>query len=351
MRKNSISKEHLWTPDFMRMCMTNFLFFASFYMLLPALPAAMMERLGLSTIQTGSMFLIFITGMFAAGPFHAYLGDEYKRKHVLLYSILVMLGVTVGYLFVDTYLKLLLLAAIQGAAFGLAVTAGITVAIDITVSLYRSTGNMAYAMAARLGMIVGVMGGVWIWMCMSEGFNVLAYISLACGMLSLFFALRVYVAFRAPIGVSYCNFDRFLLLCSWLPAVNMVLIAFIPGLLIPIFMGGYISAIFFFMVLLLLTKPFTKMFVRLSHHCQRGTANTTCHLAMETGILTGMAVCCFLLNNEEIHSMLKDGSGIYPSLHPYIDIDMIYRIAGISIIVASLFFLLTYRYYKRKRVR
>ena len=120
------------TLNFWRMCTANLLLFISVYMLFPLLPFVMGEQLGVSVGQAGSMFLVFAVAMFTVGPFHAYLVDEYKRKHVLLYSALIMLAAVLGYAFVDGYTKFLLLAAVQGACFGLATTAGITVAIDIT---------------------------------------------------------------------------------------------------------------------------------------------------------------------------------------------------------------------------
>ena len=111
------------TLNFWRMCTANLLLFISVYMLFPLLPFVMGEQLGVSVGQAGSMFLVFAVAMFAVGPFHAYLVDEYKRKHVLLYSALIMLAAVLGYAFVDGYTKFLLLAAVQGACFGLATTA------------------------------------------------------------------------------------------------------------------------------------------------------------------------------------------------------------------------------------
>jgi predicted MFS family arabinose efflux permease len=78
------------TLNFWRMCTANLLLFISVYMLFPLLPFVMGEQLGVSVGQAGSMFLVFAVAMFAVGPFHAYLVDEYKRKHVLLYSALIM---------------------------------------------------------------------------------------------------------------------------------------------------------------------------------------------------------------------------------------------------------------------
>ena len=82
------------TLNFWRMCAANLLLFASVYMLFPVLSFVMPERLGISFPQAGSMFLVFAAAMFAVGPFHAYLCDEYKRKNVLLYSTLAMLAAT-----------------------------------------------------------------------------------------------------------------------------------------------------------------------------------------------------------------------------------------------------------------
>ncbi|MDY5238432.1 MAG: MFS transporter [Bacteroides helcogenes] len=325
MKKSSTNK--LMTLSFWRMCVANSLLFTSVYMLFPLLPFVMGQQLDISVAQAGSMFLVFAVAMFAVGPFHAYLGDEYRRKNVLLYSVIIMLAAVLGYAFVDSYMKLLLLAFVQGGCFGLATTAGITVAIDITASARRSTGNMVYAWASRLGMLVGVVLGVWLYHI--HGFRTMIYCSVAIGVFSMFFSSRVYVAFRAPIGMSLCNVDRFLLPRAWLPAVNMMLIAFIPGVLLPLmFAGNYLPLLALF-ILAFITIPFTRMFVKLSHHCQRGTANTMCHLSMEAGLLAGLAVACRIMNVPAIH-----------------------HVAMTAAILAVFFYvLLTYPYYKRKRVR
>ena len=232
-----------------------------------------------------------------------------------------------GYAFADSYIKLLLLALVQGGCFGLATTAGITVAIDITTSVRRSAGNMVYAWSARLGMLIGA--GIGILLYDLYGFRTVVYLAIAVGVLSMYFTSRVYVAFRAPIGMKLCSLDRFLLPRAWVPALNMLLIAFVPGVLLPLLYVGDYIAFLTLGVLVLLTIPFTRMFVKLSHHCQRGTGNTTCYLAMETGLLAGLATACRLS-----------------------DAYLLYHAAGVAAMLALFFFvLLTYPYYKRKKVR
>ena len=75
---------------------------------------------------------------------------------------------------------------------------------------------------------------------------------------------------------------------------------------------------------------FLVMFVKLSHHCQRGTANTTHLLAGEAGITLGIAVACYMDT----------------------DTDQMFYIGQIVASVALLFFvLITYPYYIKKKVR
>lgn len=76
--------------------------------------------------QTGVIFLFFTLGMFLIGPFHAYLVDAYKRKYVCMFAAALMVVATIGYAFVTNLTELILLGTVQGLAFGIGTTAGIT---------------------------------------------------------------------------------------------------------------------------------------------------------------------------------------------------------------------------------
>ena len=374
----------LWTVHFMRICVANLLLFISLYVLFPVLPIEMSERLGLPVTETGVIFLFFTLGMFLIGPFHAYLVDAYKRKNVCLFSFALMVAATVGYAFVTNITELILLSTVQGLAFGIATTAGITLAIDITNSTLRSAGNVSFSWIARLGMILGIILGVWF--DQHYAFKTLLTVSVTTGALGILTVAGVYVPFRAPFVTKLYSFDRFLLLRGWVPAINLILITFIPGLLIPlvhpslndivlgdtgvsmpffagvgmgylaslviarlfilkektlrlVIMGlgleilaicllkaGYssgISSVLLGLGLGLIMPEFLVMFVKLSHHCQRGTANTTHLLAGEVGITLGIAVACYMDT----------------------DTDQMFYIGQIVASVALLFFvLITYKY-------
>ena len=75
----------------------------------------------------------------------------------------IMVAATAGYTLVQSATHLLLLCLVQGISFGMAATAGITLAIDVTNSTFRSAGNVVFSWAARLGMIIGIVLGVWLY--------------------------------------------------------------------------------------------------------------------------------------------------------------------------------------------
>ena len=381
----------LWTVHFMRICVANLLLFISLYVLFPVLSVEMADRLGVPAAQTGVIFLFFTLGMFLIGPFHAYLVDAYKRKYVCMFAAALMVVATIGYAFVTNFTELILLSTVQGLAFGIGTTAGITLAIDITHSTLRSAGNVSFSWTVRLGMLLGIILGVWLYQ--SHSFQNLLTVSVITGAVGILMLSGVYVPFRAPIVTKLYSFDRFLLLRGWVPAINLILITFVPGLLIPMvhpflndfvlgnmgipvpfFIGtalGYIASLFFARLFFFkektlrlviigiglemvamsllntdlsigissvllglglgLTMPeFLMIFVKLSHHCQRGTANTTHLLATEIGMSLGIATACYM--ELDTDKMLHTGQ----------------MVASIALLF---FVLVTYPYYIKKKVR
>lgn len=380
----------LCTIQFMRVCFANLLLFISLYMLLPISPLEMSDRLGLSIGDTGKMFLMLTAGMVLVGPFHAYMVDAFKRKRVCILSFLGMVAATVAYNFVHTFPQLLALCAIQGVLVGLGTMAGVTLAIDITTTTLRSYGNITFSWMVRLGMLIGAALGVWLYQWYS--YQLLLFVSVITGIVGIFALLRVYVPFRAPIMTCLCSTDRFVLKRGWLPAINLAFIAFVPGLLLPVFhhssckvfifgidlpffafvvLGFPLALILyrlffkedkfliaitlglslmFLSIMLLSVAPsfippillglglglvapeFLMIFVKLSQHCQRATANMTHFMAWQIGITCGIALACHLQANAEVSNLCFW--------------------ARVTTIVSLLFFvLITYPYFKKMRVR
>ena len=271
MRKNSIDQTRLYNRNFGLVCVAGFLLYASSYaVLLPLM------RSGLAL----DLCLPFLIGMLAAGPFNAWLADKFRRKHVLSYPFLGMLLVFIGYAYASTPHQYTVLVLLHGICFGLASSAALTLSIDVVHTGHRTRANMIYAFVSRLGMVVGGVAGLWLmplntyhWLgpVLAGGVGVLA-------------SGWMYVPFRAPIGLPVASTDRYLLVRALLPGLNVSLLAFACGMLALPVQGGMV----WLFCLALLSPWMVRMFVKLSHHCQRATGNVTFNLFAEMGLLLGV---------------------------------------------------------------
>ncbi len=355
-----MTTNRLCSTHFIMVCVASLLLLTSLYMLFPVAPLEMADRLGLSVGDTGFMFLALTAGMLIGGPFHAYIIDAYRRRSVCAFSFIGVLLSTAAYAIADTLPMLLMLCLLQGVFVGLGTAAGITLAIDITSTGLRSYGNLAFSWMIRLGMLLGITIGVLLYQWYS--FELIQIVSIAVGLVGVLLILQVYVPFRAPIVTHLCSLDRYFLPRGWIPALNLAFIAFIPGLLIPVYhsytygidilgsevpfyafvtlafplaiafhhyvwnnrsvesvttglvmillsmilienISTLLAAILLGFGLGLVTPEFLMMFVHLSEHCQRCTANMTHFIAWEVGLTTGIALSC-KLNSTMPHAEL-----------------------------------------------
>ena len=317
------STHKLMTLDFWRICISNFLLYAAVWTLLPVLPAQC-YLMGMNTQEMAILFLLFVAGMIGVGPLHAFLGDVFKRKYLLLLFTLVAALCFSGWLMATEVWQVMLLMLIAGASFGIATTAGITIGVDITQSNRRGVGNRIYAFSGALGLLIGICCSSSVYL--NLGFNNLVIISLLLFFLSFIMVTSIYVAFRAPVGVGLFNIDRFFLPLAWVPAINVCLLSFGIGMLLNLLPPYSWIGLLMVVGLTALSVPLTRLFVKLSHHCQRGTANTTLQLATQTGLVLG------LIEGERIANNLLFG--------------------GITILLSVLMFVtVSWPYFKQKRVR
>lgn len=309
--------------------MANGLLFASVYLLAPLLLTFSMATMG--------VLLMFLAGMWLVGPFNAYLEDAYSRKGVLMWGILLLSLGSAGHLLVSDILYTYLLALIQGCAWGVIVPAGITISIDVTASKNRTQGNVRYALSGRVGMMLGVVLGFLLQQYLGTREVVLA--SVACSVLAFLLVSPIYLIFHAPIGEPLMTLDRFLLPRAWLPALNVVLKMFGVGLVMPMLIcrgwdmlsiGGLLLAGF---MVLQTALSSTRMFVNLSAHCERSSANTTCQIAMETGLLGAWAFYAYALQTQMSHTTL------------------LFVVVGSVLLSLLLFLIGTFPYYKHQQRR
>ena len=150
-------KAKLWTGNMFLLSLSNFLLYASLYMMLPVLPLWMVRHWYCSYAEAGAAIAVFGLAMFLPGTFNSYLIDTFKRKSVCFIAIFLFVASSLLYPYVATVGFVALVRAVQGGLFSvITMTTGSTLVIDVTASRRRTDANIAFAWAGRFGMVVGL---------------------------------------------------------------------------------------------------------------------------------------------------------------------------------------------------
>ena len=339
----------LWNHDLWRLAISNMLLTMTVYMQVVALPQWLNQLFG-SRFQVGMVMGIYGLGLFTMGGFCNYLVQYCRRNHVYLASVLAMVvSLLVLYYLIHygisvsgdgSFYILLAQRFIYGAAFGLAEMVMLSsLVIDVSESFQRTEANYGVSwfgrIAIALGAIVACIVQKWF------GIGEIVLCTCLCCALAVLLTERVNFPFKAPEdNVARFSFDRFLLPDGWLLFFNLLLITIPVGLILShshhisfyatmtagfflsliaekyvfaeadlksesvvglILMGctllileynpgfaGYIPPLFLGFSVGIIGSRFLLFSIKLSHHCQRGTSQSSFFLVWEFGISIGL---------------------------------------------------------------
>ena len=348
----------LWHKDFWRMSIANMLLTMSVYTLIPILPLWMIYQEHFSPIQTGISMGVFSVGMFLFGGICSFLVQRFRRNIVCLLSVLGVLSCTASLYYVErmTFLKpififTLFLRFFQGAFYGLAqMVLSSTLIIDTSESFQRTEANHSSSWFGRFALSLGPVLSLVVFQY--SGFSWALLASIICGLVAILLIMMVKFPFKTHEGdTKVLSSDRFFLTQGkWLFA-NLMITTSVIGLLLstrlsfPFYgmvMGGFILALlaqkFVFAqaelesevisgiiligvaILMMLTRHqtivfylsplliglgigiigsrFLLFFIKLSHHSQRGTSQSTFLLGWESGIGIGLFIGYALMYDQ-----------------------------------------------------
>lgn len=353
----------LWHADFWILAITNLLITMSVYMLIPILPVWMLGSAGFSQQAVGIVMGVYGIGLFLLGGFCNWLVQRYRRNRVCLWAIALVFLALLGCWLVERelhqswlqYRVLLFLRLVLGAGFGLVqMILSSTLIIDKSESFQRTEANHASAWFGRFALSLGPM--LSIVFARTTFSPILASAALALAAYILLATVKF--PFRTPDdGVKKISGDRFFLpVAKWL-FLNLFLICLSVGILMStqftamfyamVMVGfavallaerfafvdadlksqvvagsiliaaalvmiltrkqmivNYISPVFVGLGIGLIGSRFLLFFIKLSKHCQRGTAVSTYMLGWESGLATGLFVGYFFFA-EDLHLALS----------------------------------------------
>lgn len=348
----------LWHRDFWLMAMANMLLTIAVYVLIPVMPRWLMQTENLTIQETGMIMGAFGVGIFLFGCFTSYLVQHFRRNVACIWAILLMAAL-LGWLYYLDLQKsqffdfpiLLVQRLALGATFGVAqMILSSTLIIDTCESFQRTEANHSASWFSRFALSIGPLTGIVVERL--TGFDKVLLVAIGCTLAAIIFILLVHFPFRTPEeNVKIVSLDRFFLLQGWPLTVNLIIVTFIMGMLLSttiselfyvMMMVGFLVALlsqrFVFQdaeiesevitglvligvaVLMMLTRQqtivffaapmfigfglgiigsrFLLFFIKLSRHCQRGTAQSTFFLSWEFGLAMGIGVGCGLFEQQ-----------------------------------------------------
>ena len=344
----------LWHTDFWCLALAWFLLTASAYMLIPVLPPMADGFLPPATLAL--LMASYVPGLFVMGPLCNYLVQRFRRNHVCQAAVMAMLSCAAAvYLLRHSAWGLphppafLLLRFFFSVGYGLGGMVLLsTLVTDVSESCFRTEANYSVAWTGRLAMAVGPVAGIAVQQAFAFEYVLLAIG--ACCLLAVLLIEKVKLPFRAPDDdVARLSSDRFFMASSWPLVLNLVMFTAAVGTV----MAGALSLAFYALMLvgfflalvaerlsatsaspwssfpaamlsmgialLLLTTGFQLpaavftglavgisgtrfmlFFINTSHHCQRGTSQSTCFLAWECGIGLGLSLGIVLADGQRL---------------------------------------------------
>ena len=338
----------LWHRDFWLMAIANLLLTVAVYALIPVMPRWLMQTENLTLQETGMIMGAFGVGIFLFGCFTSYLVQRFRRNIACVWAIMLMTAL-LGWLYYLDLQKsqffdfqiLLVQRLALGAAFGVAqMILSSTLIIDTCESFQRTEANHSASWFSRFALSIGPLTGLIV--DRLAGFSNVLLVTIGCSLAAIIFILLVHFPFRTPEeNVRVVSLDRFFLPQGWPLTINLIIVTFIMGLLLSTthselfygmvmvgFMAALVAQRFVFRdadiesevitglvlisvaLLMMLTRQqtivsfaapmfigfglgiigsrFLLFFIKLSRHCQRGTAQSTFFLAWECGLALGV---------------------------------------------------------------
>ncbi|SFO05199.1 Predicted arabinose efflux permease, MFS family [Formivibrio citricus] len=226
----SSKPEALWTPAFVLICLANFLTFFAFYLLLPVLPAYLLDEFHASRSVSGAVLGVYTLSALLIRPVSGYVVDTVSRKPLHAVGLLIFVGLFAGYPVAGTLLAFTLLRAFHGMAFGMVTTSGSTLAIDVMPASRRGEGIAFFGLTGSLAMAFGPMSGLFA--MKNHSYHAAFVLSLIAGILSWIMVLFIRAKPHQRTPHSALSLDRFFLLKGAHGSVSLLLSAFLYGVLL-----------------------------------------------------------------------------------------------------------------------
>lgn len=229
--KNDNKIEPLWNKQYLKVMLSNFLLYFSFYLLTPLLPLYLNEQFHADKDIIGIVLSGYVLATLLIRPFSGFFVDTFDRKKVWVICFFFFFICFAGYIGASTLLMFAIVRTIHGFPFGATTVANSTVAIDVVPSQRRNEGIGYFGLSNNLAMAIAPTAGIYVY-SWSNNFGLLFWISLAIAFAGLISSSSVSLPERQPVkGKPKISLDHFFLSKAWLMAINISLFGLCWGIM------------------------------------------------------------------------------------------------------------------------
>lgn len=221
----------LWTANYTRAWVANFLLFFSFMLMTPLFPVYLSSEFGADKDTIGWVMAGYSITAVLARFVSGYLVDSFPRMVVLVVSYLLFTVCTGAYLLAGSLLAFAVLRTLHGAPFGATTVANSTVAVDSLpfsrraegIGYYGLSNNVASALAPSVGLAIY---GAW------SDFDALMWLAVALAVVGLLVTNSTRLPRRPrPLPRKPFSFRGLVLWKGWSQGLSTICFAFAYGVI------------------------------------------------------------------------------------------------------------------------
>ncbi|MDQ0252919.1 MFS family permease [Evansella vedderi] len=261
------NKQPIWTKNFLSISFLSLLVFITFYTLLTTLPIYVIYSLEGTEAQAGLVVTMMLLSSILVRPFSGNLMERLGKRNVLIGSTIAFAVISLGYIWVEQFVPLMILRFMHGVAFGLLTTTTSTIAADILPVERKGEGLGYFTLFMNMAIVIGPFFGLTLIQLISFQqlfitLSILVVFSVLCAMLVKLKNVGIPALSTAKKKLSIHDFFEFkavpVSIISALVAFAYAgILSFISVYSVEIGLGhlsGYFFLVFAFMMLL--TRPY-----------------------------------------------------------------------------------------------
>ncbi|MBR5610980.1 MAG: MFS transporter [Bacteroidales bacterium] len=225
-------KPKLWTGDYLKVWVGNFLMYFAFYLVTPLLPLYLRDVFDADKATIGVVLSGYtITALFIRF-FSGYIVDRFPRKKVLLLCYGSFMAFFFGYYFTGSLLFFAVIRTLHGAPFGITTVSSNTVAIDVLHPDRRAEGIGYYGLSNNIAMAIGPSIGLVIYHS-TANYPLIFTLSIIIATIGLVIDSTIKCRDRQPVyEKKRLSLDRFILIKGWSQGITITGVAFAYGILV-----------------------------------------------------------------------------------------------------------------------